>query len=134
MARRLLVIDDDPSIRKLVRSHLEPEGWVVEEAATGESGFDRAKASAPDAILLDVNLPDGEGPQFCRKLKAVQTLERVPVLMISGYRTQTGDKVLGLDQGAVDYLVKPFKMSVLSAKLEALLRHPGPEGQESPLG
>lgn len=122
MGRKLLVIDDDPSIRKLVRSHLEPEGWVIEEAGTGESGLDRAKAAAPDAILLDVNLPDGEGPRFCRRLKACQALERVPVLMISGYRVRTGDRVLGLDEGAVDYLVKPFKMSVLSAKLEALLR------------
>lgn len=122
MGRKLLIIDDDPSIRKLVRSHLEPDGWAIEEAATGQAGLERAKAVRPDAILLDVNLPDGEGPQFCRQLKAESALERVPVLMISGYRTATGDKVVGLDQGAVDYLVKPFKMSVLTAKLEALLR------------
>lgn len=122
MARRLLVIDDDPTIRKLVRSHLEPEGWVIDEAPTGESGLARAKAATPDAILLDVNLPDGDGPRFCGRLKAERSLESIPVLMISGYRTATGDRVLGLDQGAVDYLVKPFKLAVLSAKLEALLR------------
>jgi DNA-binding response OmpR family regulator len=122
MRRRLLIIDDDPSIRKLVRSHLEPEGWSIEEAATGQAGVDQARRSAPDAILLDYNLPDGEGPRFCKQLKEDGRLERVPVLMISGFRTATGDRVEGLDHGAVDYLVKPFKLAVLTAKLEALLR------------
>ncbi|MBI4349630.1 MAG: response regulator transcription factor [Elusimicrobia bacterium] len=122
MGRRLLVIDDDPNIRKLVRCHLEPEGWTVEEAGTGQAGVERAKAAAPDAILLDYQLPDGDGPEFCKRLKANPGLARVPVVMISGLRTNVGDRVEGLDQGAVDYLVKPFKMAVLSAKLEALLR------------
>lgn len=122
MARKLLIIDDDPSIRKLIRSHLEPEGWQIDEAATGQAGLERAKTAAPDAILLDFQLPDGDGPEFCKRLKEDGRLGRVPVLMISGHRTATGDRVQGLDHGAVDYLVKPFKLSVLTAKLEALLR------------
>lgn len=122
MGRTLLVIDDDPTIRKLIRSHLEPEGWRIEEAATGQAGLERARGGAPDAILLDYQLPDGDGPGFCKRLKEEPRLQRVPVLMISGHRTVTGDRVEGLDHGAVDYLVKPFKMAVLSAKLEALLR------------
>jgi len=122
MAKKILVVDDDPAIRYLVRSYLEPEGWSVEEAATGREGLSHAMASVPDAVLLDVNLPDADGRDICRRLKAEPVLEKTVVIIISGYKTGVADKVLGLDRGAVDYVSKPFEMKILAAKLEALLR------------
>jgi two-component system OmpR family response regulator len=122
MKKRILVVDDDASIRQLVKTYLEPEGWDVEEAGTGNECVSRALASPPDAIFLDVNLPDADGRDVCRKLKADPLLEKTAVIIISGCKTAVADKVEGLDHGAVDYISKPFQMKILTARLEALLR------------
>ena len=122
MPRKLLIIDDDRDLRRIVKIYFTRKGWEVEEASTGQAGVERARALLPDAILLDFNLPDGNGPDFCRTIKAEEKLRRVPVLMISGYRKELVDRVMGLDLGAVDYIVKPFALPALAAKLEALVR------------
>ena len=122
MSKRILVVDDDPTLRYLVRSYLEPDGWDVQEAGTGQEGLSHAMASPPDAVLLDVNLPDADGRDICRRLKSDPLLEKTVVIIVSGYKTAVSDKVMGLDHGAVDYISKPFEMNILAAKLEALLR------------
>ncbi|MCX5789980.1 MAG: response regulator transcription factor [Elusimicrobia bacterium] len=121
MVRTLLIIDDDKDIVDVVRMFFEENGWQVVAAHAGEAGVELAKSVVPDAIILDYSLPDGDGPDFCRRMKADPRLERVPVLMVSGYRRELEDRLRGLAMGAVDYIAKPFTLAVLSAKIDALL-------------
>jgi len=116
---RLLLIEDETPLRIAVRDALGDEGWRVITAADGQEGFDKALSEKPDAIILDVMLPKLDGYTLCRELRRLR--HRVPVLMLTA-RGQVEDRVHGLDCGADDYLVKPFSLAELKARLRALHR------------
>lgn len=117
---RLLIVDDDRALRDALRRALALSGYEIETAADGQQALLRAGAEPrPDAIVLDVGLPDIDGLEVCRRLRAAQ--ERVPVLMLTA-RDAIEDRIDGLDAGADDYLVKPFDVGELKARLRALLR------------
>ncbi|WP_432923554.1 response regulator transcription factor [Microbispora sp. CA-135349] len=124
---KLLVADDEPALREALRSSLEFEGYGVETAADGLTALDLLDRAAQnggpyDAMLLDVMMPRLDGLTACRRLRA--SGNRVPVLMLTA-RDAVGDRVSGLDAGADDYLVKPFELDELLARVRALLRRGG---------
>lgn len=114
----ILVIDDEPQIRRVLRNALAGIAEQVIEAPTGAAGLDLAAADAPALIILDLTLPDRDGLDVCRDLRA---FTRVPILVLSARHTDR-DKVALLDAGADDYLVKPFSTTELQARVRALLR------------
>jgi two-component system response regulator MprA len=118
---RILVVDDEPSVRDALDRALRMDGYRVELAADGTQALDALAHTPPDAIVLDVLMPGPDGLEVCRRLRAAG--DRTPVLMLTA-RDTVPDRVLGLDAGADDYLVKPFALEELGARLRALLRHP----------
>ena len=118
---RILVVDDERAVRDSLRRALTLEGYDVELAADGEEALTRliSGESHPDAIVVDVLMPRLNGLDLCRKLRA--SGDKIPVLMLTA-RDQVDDRVAGLDAGADDYLVKPFALEELHARLRALLR------------
>jgi two-component system, OmpR family, response regulator MprA len=116
---RILIVDDDRALREALRRALGLAGYEGMLAADGEEALARATSSAPDAIVLDVGLPGMDGLEVCRALRA--SGDRVPVLMLTA-RDAVADRIDGLDAGADDYLVKPFDVGELKARLRALLR------------
>ncbi|MCF6475953.1 response regulator transcription factor [Nonomuraea sp. MG754425] len=116
---RLLVVDDEPALREALQSSLEFEGYKVVTANDGHQALDSLAADAYDAVLLDVMMPRLDGLTACRRLRA--SGNHVPVLMLTA-RDAVGDRVSGLDAGADDYLVKPFELDELLARVRALLR------------
>jgi two-component system response regulator MprA len=117
----VLVVDDERPVREALRRALELEGYTVELAADGHGALDRLEGGnvEPDAIVLDVLMPGVDGLEVCRRLR--RTGNRVPVLMLTA-RAEVADRVAGLDAGADDYVVKPFALDELFARLRALLR------------
>lgn len=126
-AMRILVVDDDPGVRKAVGRALTFEGYEVAEAADGAEALLLAAATEPDAIVLDVGLPRLDGLEVCRRLRADGVA--TPILVLTA-RHQVTDRVAGLDAGADDYLVKPFALEELLARLRALLRRVTPNGSD----
>jgi two-component system, OmpR family, response regulator MprA len=116
---RILVVDDDAAVRDSLARTLRFEGYQVDIAPDGRQALDALRAGEPDAVVLDVSMPVLDGLQACRQLRADGML--VPVLMLTA-RDSVGDRVAGLDAGADDYLVKPFALQELLARLRALLR------------
>lgn len=116
---RILVVDDDPRIADLVRRGLTYEGYQVDVAATGEEALARARELPPHLVVLDIMLPGMDGLEVCRRLRAADP--DLPILMLTA-RDSAGDEVTGLETGADDYVVKPFKFAVLLARVRALLR------------
>ena len=115
----LLVVDDDPALRASLDRALRQDGYEVWSAGDGLAALDEVDRRVPDAILLDVGLPQLDGLAVCRRLRADGL--RVPVLMLTA-RDAVADRVAGLDAGADDYLVKPFALAELYARIRALLR------------
>ena len=130
---RLLVIDDEPKLTNFLRLELEVEGYSVAVAHDGASGLIALRSDpAPDLVLLDWNLPDFTGLDICRRIRS--TGMKLPVLMLTGYN-EVKDKVEALDAGVDDYLVKPFSIEELLARLRALQRRalamqPDPQDSE----
>jgi len=118
MSERILVIEDDPAILKLLRRGLAYEGYLVDTAADGRSGLLMARDNHPDLVVLDWMLPGMDGLEVCHRLR---TGGEVPILMLTAKDT-IQDRVEGLDAGADDYLVKPFNLDELLARIRALLR------------
>ena len=116
---RVLVIEDDDAVRAAVRRALLLGGYEVLQAPTGEEGLLRAQTDVPDAIVLDLGLPDIDGMQVCRTLR--QGGNRTPILMLTA-RAAIEDRVDGLDAGADDYLVKPYDVRELQARVKAIMR------------
>lgn len=127
---RILVVDDEPAVRDAVRRALVLSGYRVETADGGGAAVVALAAEAPDAIVLDVAMPGVDGLEVCRRLRA--SGDRTPVLMLTARET-VADRVEGLDAGADDYLVKPFALEELLARLRALLRRSGPAEPDSVL-
>jgi two-component system, OmpR family, response regulator MprA len=123
---KILVVDDEPAVRTALQRALSLERYEVELAADGAEALDRLADSPPDAIVLDVAMPRMDGLEVCRRLRAAG--DRTPVLMLTA-RDAVDNRVEGLDAGADDYLVKPFALRELRARLRALLRRTdrGPE-------
>ena len=118
MSARILVIEDDASIRRFLRSALEHEGFVVDEATDGASGVASIVRTRPDLLVLDLGLPDRDGVEVTRD---VRRWSSVPILILSARATED-DKIDALDAGADDYLTKPFGVGELTARTRALLR------------
>jgi DNA-binding response OmpR family regulator len=115
---RILAVEDDERIRTAVKMALEDEGWVVEEAETGEEALESFSRSPADVVLIDIMLPGVDGFEVCRSLRRTSD---VPIVMVTA-RADTHDVVAGLEAGADDYLTKPFAPKELSARIRALLR------------
>jgi two-component system response regulator MprA len=126
---RVLVVDDDPGVRDSLRRSLVFNGYEVELAEDGQRALSAIALRRPDAVVLDVMMPGLDGLETCRRLRAAG--EDIPVLMLTA-RESISDRVAGLDAGADDYLVKPFALEELLARLRALLRRSsvGPEGNQ----
>jgi two-component system KDP operon response regulator KdpE len=123
----VLVIDDEPQIRRLLRVTLEANGYRVSDAATGNDGVVQAAQRKPDVVLLDLGLPDLDGLTV---LKRIREWSRVPVVILS-VRDQEEEKIAALDSGADDYVTKPFNSGELLARLRAALRHSQPQGADA---
>jgi two-component system KDP operon response regulator KdpE len=114
----ILVIDDEPQIRRVLRSTLSSQGYVIIEAKTGEEGIESARKTKPDLVLLDVNMPGMGGIETCREIRRGSS---APIIILT-VRSAERDKVLALDAGADDYVVKPFGIEELLARIRASLR------------
>ena len=121
----MLLVEDDPAVRGAVERALQHAGHTVRLANDGQRALEQAQALPPDAIVLDLGLPALDGLEVCRRLRA--TGSQVPVLMLTA-RAAVAERVAGLDAGADDYLVKPFALDELNARLRALERRAPPAG------
>ena len=115
---RILIVEDEPDLLRSIAQALREEGYAVDSAADGEDGFYKAESYDYDAIVLDVMLPKMDGWEILKRLRKIK---KTPVLMLTA-RDQSRDRVKGLDTGADDYVVKPFDLSELFARLRALIR------------
>ncbi len=121
LQQRILVVEDEPSIRALLRLHLSIANFVVQESGDGAVALDVARRDKFDLVLLDVMLPGLDGLTLCRAIRTLGANVATPILMLSARHTEA-DKVLGLESGADDYLTKPFGIREMLARVAALLR------------
>ncbi len=118
MKAKILVVDDDYNIADLIRLYLEKEQYQVQTCGTGKGAIEAFHVWTPDLVILDIMLPEIDGFEICKQIRKVS---RIPVIMLTA-RGETFDKVLGLELGADDYLVKPFEPKELLARVKAVLR------------
>ena len=116
--QKVLVVDDDENICELIRLYLENEGFDVKIANDGLKAIEIFKSTTPDLVVLDIMLPGADGWQVCREIRKIS---QIPIIMLSA-KGETFDKVLGLELGADDYMVKPFEPKELTARVKAVLR------------
>jgi two-component system response regulator MprA len=128
---QILLVEDDPELRALIRRGLEEEGFTVGGAGTGAEAMERIAAGPPDALVIDVGLPDADGRDLCQALRArgIQS----PVLFLTA-RDALADRLAGFGAGGDDYLTKPFSLAELIARLRALLNRAGVDGTLSAAG
>ena len=124
---RLLVVDDDRAVRDALRRALTLAGYEVKGAEGGAEAIELVAEELPDAVVLDVGMPEIDGLEVCRRLRLLGN--RVPILMLTA-RVEVSDRIAGLDAGADDYLVKPFDVEELKARLRALLRRSQDEEED----
>jgi two-component system phosphate regulon response regulator PhoB len=125
MSARILVVEDEEPLTLLLRYNLEAEGYRVDTAARGDDAEMRLEESPPDLVVLDWMLPGVSGIELCRRLRARSGTERLPIIMLTA-RGEESERVRGLATGADDYLVKPFSVPELLARIKALLRRADP--------
>jgi len=123
MNELILIVEDDIAILKVLQRSLTFEGYQVDTAEDGETALTRMQAQHPDLVILDLMLPGMDGIEVCRRIRIA---EKVPILILTA-RDSIKDRVVGLDAGADDYLVKPFELDELLARIRALLRRASPE-------
>jgi phosphate regulon transcriptional regulator PhoB len=121
LRQKILVVEDESDIRELLRYNLAQEGFAVEEAADGAEALDRIARRAPDLLVLDLMLPRLSGLELCRRLRSNPESARLPILVVTAKGAEV-DRVVGLEMGADDYVVKPFSPRELVARVKALLR------------
>ena len=121
-AANILVVDDEPQIRRVLRSTLTTQGYVITEAKTGEEALEALRKERPDLVLLDMNMPGMGGIETCREIRGASD---APIIMLT-VRNAERDKVAALDAGADDYVVKPFGIEELLARIRAALRRYAP--------
>jgi DNA-binding response OmpR family regulator len=119
---RILIIDDSPIMQKLLRKILPAEGYECMVAGAGAAGLSACAAKKPDLVLLDVNLPDGNGIDICRSLKSDLQLRHIPVLLLTGEAQSVEDRIAGLEAGADDYVIKPFNVKELLSRVKGILK------------
>ena len=124
----VLVIDDEPQIRRALRIGVERNGYAVTLAGGGEEGLDMAALQPPDIVILDLAMPGAEGLEVCRQLRG---WSKVPIIVLS-VREYEGDKIAALDVGADDYLTKPFSLDELLARMRAVLRRARSDAEPEP--
>ncbi len=117
----ILVVEDDPAIREMLRTFLIARHFHIEEADSGQAAYDWLAEKNPDLVLLDWMLPDFSGPELLKMMRANPVQKEIPVIMLTA-KAEEKDKIAGLETGADDYLVKPFSLHELSARIGALLR------------
>ena len=118
---RVLVVEDEADVAEMIRYNLGKEGYDVRLAANGTDALRQVKEAKPDVILLDIMVPHLNGWEICRRLKQDRETAAIPVIMVTG-RTEEGDKVLGFEMGADDYVTKPFSPRELLARVRAVTR------------
>lgn len=126
MAARILIIEDEEPLTLLLRYNLEAEGYGVESVDRGDEAETRLRESVPDLVILDWMLPGLSGIELCRRLRSRPETQRLPVIMLTARGEET-ERVRGLSTGADDYVVKPFSVPELLARVRALLRRAKPE-------
>ena len=117
----MLIVEDEPDVAELIRYNLVKEGYEVVTASSGTDALKRARDAQPEVILLDIMVPQLNGWEVCRRLKAEADTRGIPVIMVTG-RVEEGDKVLGFEMGADDYVTKPFSPRELVARIRAVVR------------
>jgi phosphate regulon transcriptional regulator PhoB len=135
MPSRVLIVEDEPDIRELVVHHLKREGYQVSTAASGEEALRQVHASLPDLVLLDLMMPAMDGLEVCRRLRQDPGTATLPIVMLTAKGDEV-DRVIGLEIGADDYVVKPFSPKELLARVRAVLRRsrPAPGAASTTLG
>src|SRR5881409_106259 len=126
MAREVLVVEDEPDIRRLVVLHLEREGFRCRTAASGSAALREVRVGVPDLVVLDLMLPELDGLEVCRRLRRDTSTASVPIIMLTA-KSDEVDRVVGLEVGADDYVGKPFSPKELVARVRAVLRRAHPE-------
>jgi two-component system, OmpR family, phosphate regulon response regulator PhoB len=121
MSARILVVEDEEALTTLLRYNLDAEGYDVETVGRGDDADTRLKERVPDLIVLDWMLPKVSGVEVCRRLRARPETRNLPIIMLTA-RGEESDRIRGLDTGADDYVIKPFSMSELAARIRAVLR------------
>ena len=130
MARKVLIVEDETNIAELLHLYLEKEGFETAVASDGGKGVELFRSFRPDLVLLDIMLPVMDGWSVCRKIREES---KTPIIMLTA-KGETGDKVSGLEMGADDYIVKPFEMKEVLARIHAVLRRFGSEEEEGCAG
>ncbi len=130
---RVLVVEDDSDIRELIRYNLAQEGFIVEEAADGPQALEKVRRRVPDLMVLDLMLPGMPGLEICRQMRSGLETANLPILIVTAKGTEV-DKVLGLEMGADDYVVKPFSPREVIARVKALLRRANPSSNSDSAG
>src|SRR5918994_3729327 len=125
MKPRVLIVEDEESLTLLLRYNLEAEGYTVDTAGRGDDAEIRLREQVPDLVVLDWMLPGLSGIELCRRIRVRPETQRVPVIMLTA-RGEEGDRIRGLETGADDYIVKPFSVPELLARVRALLRRTKP--------
>src|SRR5215210_7179205 len=125
MALRILIAEDEEPLTLLLRYNLEAEGYAVDSVARGDEAELRLREAVPDLVLLDWMLPGLSGIELCRRIRMRRETERLPVIMLTA-KGEEADRVRGLATGADDYIVKPFSVPELLARVRALLRRTSP--------
>ena len=128
----ILIVDDDPDLRDILRSTLEPAGFTVDEADNGEKALERVRIQPPDLVILDYMMPGLSGPQVCERLRQDLLLQHLPIIMLTG-KSELHDKVYGIDAGADDYQIKPFEPKELLARVRMVLRRTTNDLDANPL-
>jgi len=132
MAERILIVDDDPDIRDVLRLTLSEENYEILEAKDGEEALKLVKTKAPDLVLLDYKIPKIDGRRVCHQIKQDLLLRHLPIIMVTG-KGDLNDKVGGIDAGADDYIVKPFEPKELLARIRMILRRTQRDLEANPL-
>ena len=130
--KRVLIVEDNRKVADLVRLSLENAGFQVTAVGDGVSAMAQVRRSAPDLVVLDIELPKLNGMEVCRQIRGEKSLQRLPILMLTG-RGDEMDRVLGLELGADDYVTKPFSPRELVARIKAVLRRAEPDIEEKPV-
>ncbi|MFH1006128.1 MAG: response regulator [Candidatus Latescibacterota bacterium] len=120
--RNILAVDNDPALLGLMQSFLTDEGYRVSTCKDGTEALERAFTQAFDLIILDLQLPDMDGYEVCKRIRQNARLRNTPIIMVSGYYTDVQDRIRGIEEGADDCLMKPFDMGELKARIEMVLR------------
>jgi two-component system, OmpR family, phosphate regulon response regulator PhoB len=128
MSTRILVVDDEPDIRELVRFNLAQAGFDVRVAATGQEALAELARERPELVVLDLLLPDLTGSEICRRIRANTDTAKLPVIMLTA-RSEEVDRVVGFELGADDYVTKPFSPRELVLRVQAVLRRSRGEGE-----